>query len=201
VKGASRPPSLFDGERIHLRLIKRYPNRKFYDTEDKRYVSLGQIASLVSAGEEIQVIDNRSGEEITTLVLSQILREQERRQSSLPQSLLASLIRRRSGGLKQLRKSFDASLKALEVLEDEVQGSIDALAERGEINLAEAQQLREELLARARQNQATLEERMLKEIEASLFRLGIPGRSDLEGLNSQIEEIETKVDSLLSDRN
>jgi polyhydroxyalkanoate synthesis repressor PhaR len=182
-----------------LRLIKRYPNRKFYDTEDKQYVSLKDIASLVRAEEEIQVIDNKSGEDITTLTLSQILREQERRASFLPQSLLTSLIRTSSGGLKQLRKSFQASLKGLQVLEDEVQENIDALVDRGEISLAEAQELREELLTRARRNQATLEQRISKEIEASLLRLRVPTKSDLEALHNQLEKMEDKIDSLVSD--
>ncbi len=180
-----------------MRLIKRYPNRKFYDTEDKRYVSLEDIASLVRAGDEIQVVDNKSRRDITSLTLSQVLREQERRKSFLPQSLLSSLIRRGSGGLKQLRKSFQASLEALQVLEDDVQQNIDGLVERGEISLTEAQELREDLLARARHNQAILEERIFREIEASLIRLGVPTRSDLVRLESQLDEIETKVDSLL----
>jgi polyhydroxyalkanoate synthesis repressor PhaR len=183
-----------------LRLIKRYPNRKFYDTEDKRYVSLKDIVSLVRAGEEIQVTDNSTGEDMTTLVLSQILREQERRGSFLPQSLLASLIRTSGGSLKQLRKSFQASLKALQVLEDEVRENLDTLVDRGEISLAEAQGLREELLTRAEHSQAALEDRLSREIEASLIRLGIPTRSAMDGLNIRLEEIETKVDALLSDR-
>ena len=182
-----------------MHLIKRYPNRKFYDTEDKQYISLQGIASLVRAGEEIQVIDHKNGEDITTLILSQILREEERRDSFLPQSLLTSLIRASSGGLEKLKRSFQASLKALEVLEDEVQENIDALVNKGEISLAEAQELREELLTRARLSQATLEQRISKEIEASLVRLRIPTRSDLETLNSQLEQMEGKIDSLVSD--
>ena len=182
-----------------MRLIKRYPNRKFYDTEDKQYVSLKGIASLVRAGEEIQVIENKSGEDITSLTLSQILREQERRDSFLPVSLLTSLVRTSSGGLRPLRKSLQASLKALEVLEDEVQEKIDALADGGEISLAEAQELREELLTRAQRSQAILEERISREIEASLTRLRVPTRSDLAALNSQLEQIESKIDSLVSD--
>lgn len=182
-----------------MRLIKKYPNRKFYDTGDKRYVSLRGIASLVRAGEEIQVIDTGAGSDITTLVLSQILREQEKRESFLPQSLLSNLIRRSTGGLNQLRNSFQASLHALRALEDEVQESLDTLVDRGEISLAEAQQLREELLARARNTQASLEQRILEEIEASLARLHLPTKSDLEVLDTKLEEVESKVDSLLSD--
>jgi len=181
-------------------LIKKYPNRKLYDTEDKRYVSLEGITSLVIAGEEVQVVDNANGQEITTLVLSQILREQERKGSFLPQALLSALIRRGAGGLNNLRDSFQASLSALQALEDEVRESIDTMAQRGEISMTEAQERREELLRAARRRQTTMEERILQEIEASLTRLGMPNWSDLQGLNSRLGEVEAKVDSLLRDR-
>lgn len=183
-----------------MRLIKKYANRKFYDTEDKRYVSLEGIASLVRAGEVVRVVDNESGAEITTVVLSQILREQETKGSSVPEALLAALIQRGSGGLRQVRESFHASLKALEVFEGDVRDHIDALVQHGEISLTEAQELREELLARARDRQASLEEKMLQDVKASLIRLGMPTRSDLEGVSSRLGEVEAKVDSLLRDR-
>jgi polyhydroxyalkanoate synthesis repressor PhaR len=183
-----------------LRLIKKYPNRKLYDTEDNRYVSLGSIAFLVIAGEEVRVVDNTNGEDITTLVLSQILREQERKGSFLPQALLSALIRSGAGGLNNLKDSFQASLSALQALEDEVRESIDTMAQRGEISMTEAQELREELLRAARRRQIAMEERILQEIEASLTRLGMPTRSDLKRLRSRLGEIETKLDSLMRDR-
>jgi len=181
-----------------LRQIKKYANRKLYDTEEKRYVSLSHIASLVREGEEIQVVDNETGDDITGLVLSQILREQERQGDFLPQTLLTALVRRGTGGLKQLRGSLQASLKALEALEDEIQERVDVMAERGEITLTEAQELREDLLARARERQSSVEDSILGEIEDSLVRLGVPARSDIEGLLSQLDEIAVKVDALLS---
>jgi polyhydroxyalkanoate synthesis repressor PhaR len=181
-----------------LRQIKKYANRKFYDTEDKRYISLPGIASLVRAGEDIHVTDQETGEDITGLVLSQILREQERRGGFLPQALLTALVRRGSGGLKQLRGSFQASLKALEALEDEILEHVEAMAERGELTLSEAQELREELLARGRERRASTEEKILREVEESLLRLGVPSRSDVESLHTQLDEIGAKLDSLLS---
>ena len=180
-----------------MRQIKKYANRKFYDTEEKRYVSLSHIASLVREGEDIQVVENETGDDITGLVLSQILREQERQGRVLPQTLLTALVRRGTGGLKQLRGSLQASLKALEALEDEIQERVDSMAERGEITLTEAQELREELLARARQRQSSAEGSILEEIEDSLVRLGVPTRSDVEGLHNQLDEIQAKVDTLL----
>ena len=182
-----------------MRLIKKYPNRKFYDMEDKRYVSLDGIASLVRDGEDVQVVENESGEDITSLVLSQILREQGKKGEAPPLSLLTALIRRGSGRLDQLRSYFRSSVEALYTLEQELQENIDALAERGEISLGEAQELREELLVRARDRQAATEETILHEIEASLTRLDVPAQADLQRLHSQLEHAEAKVDALLSD--
>ena len=62
-------------------VIKRYPNRKLYDTTAKQYVSLEGIADLVRQGAEVQVVDHATGEDLTTLTLTQIIVEQERLQS------------------------------------------------------------------------------------------------------------------------
>jgi polyhydroxyalkanoate synthesis repressor PhaR len=54
-------------------LIKRYPNRKLYDTEAKSYITLEGVAALIRNGEDVQVIDHESGEDLTTLTLTQII--------------------------------------------------------------------------------------------------------------------------------
>jgi polyhydroxyalkanoate synthesis repressor PhaR len=80
-------------------VIKRYPNRKLYDTQAKQYITLDRIAELIREGSEIQVIDHASGEDITALTLSQVILEQEKRQSGfLPHALLSNLIQ--AGGVQ-----------------------------------------------------------------------------------------------------
>ena len=181
-----------------MRLIKKYPNRKFYDTVGKRYVSLSGISSLVRDGQEVQVVDNKTGDDITTLVLSQVLRDQQKQGSLLPRSLLTALVTRGAESLKQLRSPLQTSLQALQALEEDAHERIDTLASRGEITLTEAQEWREELAARSRERQEAAEERILREIEGSLDRLDLPRQQDLGRLNRQLAEIEAKVDSLLS---
>jgi polyhydroxyalkanoate synthesis repressor PhaR len=194
---SSPPPS---AERAALRLIKKYANRKLYDTVEKRYISLRGIAALVRDGDEVQVLDNESGEDITTVVLSQIVREQGRTGGLLPLPLLTALVRSGSGGLAHLRESLQSSLETLKTLEDDLDQRLEGLAQRGEISLSEAQELREEMAARARERQADAEERILEEIEGSLSRLGVPTNSDVEALSQRLAEIETKVDALLCAR-
>ncbi|MDT0635471.1 polyhydroxyalkanoate synthesis repressor PhaR [Spectribacter hydrogenoxidans] len=59
------------------RVIKKYPNRRLYDTEISRYITLEEIRQLVIKGEEFQVIDKRTGREITRTILLQVISEQE----------------------------------------------------------------------------------------------------------------------------
>ena len=61
------------------RVIKRYANRKLYDTRDSRYVTLLQIAEYVRGGEEVSIIDNTTKEDLTNVTLAQIVYEEERK--------------------------------------------------------------------------------------------------------------------------
>lgn len=61
------------------RVIKKYGNRKLYDTETSRYVTLQGIAGLVQGGHDVQVVERDSGRDITSLVLSQIVLDEEKR--------------------------------------------------------------------------------------------------------------------------
>ena len=65
-------------------LIKRYANRKLYNTATSRYITLKGIAELLDDGEEVRVVDNETGEDITKVALSQILVDSERSNADAP---------------------------------------------------------------------------------------------------------------------
>ena len=65
------------------RLIKRYGSRKLYDTAESRYVSLDEIAGFVREGQDIQVVENKTGDDVTAVVLTQIISEEGRNGRSL----------------------------------------------------------------------------------------------------------------------
>ncbi|MFK8067699.1 MAG: polyhydroxyalkanoate synthesis repressor PhaR [Gammaproteobacteria bacterium] len=60
-----------------MRIIKKYPNRRLYDTEDSKYITLASVAEYAKAGEQFKVIDTESKEDITRGILLQIILEQE----------------------------------------------------------------------------------------------------------------------------
>lgn len=64
------------------RIIKRYANRKLYDTQHSRYVTLEQISEMIRNGDDVKIIDNKSKEDLTSVTLAQIIFEEEKKQRS-----------------------------------------------------------------------------------------------------------------------
>jgi len=75
------------------RIIKRYSNRKLYDTEDSHYVTLEKLAELIRAGEDLQVIVRDTQLDITAATMALIIFEEEKRSPKLPIEGLRRIIR------------------------------------------------------------------------------------------------------------
>lgn len=178
-------------------LIKRYPNRKLYNTATKRYITLDAIAELILEGYDVEVRDHETGEDLTGVTLSQIIFEREKRDTAyLPSALLANLIRTGGRPLNYMRRSFQASVSALRTLEAEIDQRIDALVHRGELAEEEAQRLRAEIRGNHRSDfvdVTTLDRR----VEATLHRLNIPSRADLLRLQHQLDRLAEVLDAML----
>ena len=100
------------------RQIKRYGSRKLYDLTASRYISMQELAGLIQDGEQVEVVDNRSGEDVTVQILTQVISEQGRRGSTFPRGLLHDLIRAGedvlqagenavTGGVRQVQQSVE----------------------------------------------------------------------------------------------
>jgi len=74
-------------------IIKKYPNRRLYNASSGKYVNLEELAAMIRGGEEIQVLDAKTGEDLTRVILTQIILEDAREQpTGLPLELLHQLI-------------------------------------------------------------------------------------------------------------
>lgn len=125
-------------------LIKRYGNRKLYDPAARRYVTLGDLARLVADGGEIRVVDQKTGEDITTHVLGQVVLEGiKERTAEIPRQVLVRLIRlaARPGASGEWATAQEVATRARAEAERIVNGFIakgrltldEAVAVRGEI--------------------------------------------------------------------
>jgi polyhydroxyalkanoate synthesis repressor PhaR len=87
--------------------IRKYPNRRYYNTRDSRHVTLEEIRDLVRSGQDIKVVDSKTEEDITVAVLTQILLEIESpKLAFFPANFLQHLIRLNSDMFKNMTDSY-----------------------------------------------------------------------------------------------
>lgn len=180
-------------------VIKRYPNRKLYNTEAKRYITLQEIATLLRQGEEIQVVDHATGEDLTALTLSQVILEQEKRRSGfLPQPVLAGLIQAGGERLSTLRRALASPLELAHHVDEEIERRLQSLISRGELAAEEGLRLRDQLL---RQSEVSPGSRWPseKDLERVLDERGVPSQQDLQQILVQLEALASKLDEMEPD--
>lgn len=186
-----------------MALIKRYSNRKLYNLDEKRYVTLDEISDIILLGESIRVIDHLTGDDLTTQILSQIIQTQEKnKRGQFSQLVLEKIIRSSiSQDTEQISK-LNISSTINRIVEIEIGNRVKNLATNGQISTAQEVILHQELLSDLsnklnehwEQEQAVL--LTSAELEQCLSNCGLPSQDDLALLNEQIQELFEKVDNL-----
>ena len=161
-------------------LIKRYANRKLYNTESSRYITLKGISELVREGKDIRVIDNESGDEITPIVLSQILVDDQknaRDQDAVSRRVLSELIQRGGDAIYGLvRRSMGDVQDGFSEARDNLQRWIQTQS-NADLDLSE--------VSRA----------VHESVERVLRVMDLPTRGDLEALNKNLERLSSALES------
>jgi polyhydroxyalkanoate synthesis repressor PhaR len=163
-------------------LIKRYSNRKLYDTQAKRYVTLDDVAALIRAGEDVRVVDNETGDDLTDVTLAQVIFAEARHKAArLPRGVLSLLIR--------------AGQTPVQAWSRQLQHTIDALVEEGELSESAADRLRslpDPLEAGQRLWPDIAESRL----QAALHRLNLPSHDDVQELRARLDELAEQLEEL-----
>jgi polyhydroxyalkanoate synthesis repressor PhaR len=157
-------------------LIKRYANRKLYNTATSRYITLKGIAELIEAGEQVRVIDNESGEDITSVTLSQILVDTERSSRRVPGTVLTDLIAR----------SGDALYSALKRGVGDASEGFEELQRNMRRLLGREGGGRRDWVAFASPD---LDRMVQRAVERVLHALDLPSRADLEALEKRLDRL------------
>lgn len=180
-------------------IIKRYANRKLYNTHAKRYVTLPDIAEMIRQGNEITVLDHASSEDITSQIQAQIIFEQERQaRGGLPNTVLTGLIQASSGTLNQLRKTL-LPLDKDARLDSEIERRIQTLIQNGELSQRQGKLLLNKLLSVSPEPKSgTLD--ILRAEPQALERLlhvpRTPTREQVRELAGRVQELTREVDAL-----
>ena len=172
------------GERPAPRLIKRYENRKLYDPAARRYVTLEELGAGVAAGQELLVQDQKSGQDLTTLTLAQVMLEGIRQSTArIPRQVLSRVIRLGTGGGGG--GEWPGPQEAAARAREEAEKIVGGLLRQGRLTLEEALALRGEITDAVH--------RIVGEAQAAI-------ESRLRGLLQRAEEDPNPSLSALKDR-
>lgn len=118
-------------------IIKRYQNRKLYDTENSTYVTLDDISQIIRRGEDVRVIDNKTKEDLTSVTLTQIIFEEEKRnKSNLPLTALRKIIQ--GGGdaiIDLVSKTTETAYEKIHHARENAENLYDKLRRDGDENI------------------------------------------------------------------
>lgn len=179
------------------RVVKRYSNRKLYDTATSRYVALDDVAAMVRSGEEVAVTDNETGADLTAVTLAQIILEEERRRASiLSLPLLRDLVRH---GGSTLAEVTNRGLEALGEMREAAGRRVSEIV--GEAPARPA--ILDEMLSGSRRRIEELQRSIDQGIKKSVDRLkSYPGiGAEIERLENGVREIESRIKGLLAREN
>lgn len=205
------------------KVIKRYANRKLYDTERSCYVTLEEISLMIKEGEDVRVVDNKTKDDLTAVTLAQIIVEEEKKVQKMPLKLLRSIIQ--SGN--EAFSGFNVG-KAAQHLKDDVERRVEALWRRDRPDRADKKpgddiagpgeatapaapsapaaapdddevrhNVVQEFVASTTEAFETWQKRVDERVKDAIGKM--PGRSpsvDVDALKRRIEELETKLASL-----
>lgn len=189
------------------RVIKRYSNRKLYDTKDSRYVTLLQIAEMVRGGEEVQIIDNNTKEDLTEVTLAQIIYEEQKQKASgssrnVPLQTLKDLIHSRTEKvLSDLREGpigrlipgatpTGSSRSVTEAAE-----ALDAAAKNGDASHSQPPPSRPSLVEAAKETLEDWQTKIDERVKAVVPNV-LPWQqleAELKRLNNRVAELEQRL--------
>ncbi|MBF0496156.1 MAG: hypothetical protein HQK58_06215 [Deltaproteobacteria bacterium] len=185
-----------------MRQIRKYPNRKMYDTSEKKYVTLDQVAELIRAGEEVRIVDSKTGDDLTSATVSQILaREKNTNQEEVPPGLLIGLLQKGRGAVSEYtKKYFSLWQSAVTMAEDEIDKVVGRLVKDKEISESEGKTLKEDILDQAAGLRKWIGDKIDEQINEVFGKMNLVSRDQITELTKKIEALTALVEALEKSR-
>jgi polyhydroxyalkanoate synthesis regulator phasin len=174
-------------------LIRKYANRKLYDTTTSRYITLNGIWELVCSGHDVRVVEHETGTDITAVVLSQIVASHEKTTAiaKTPEQAEAAEVRRETL-IDYLRRTL---VLPAAVVGDEVSRMSTEFAAAVQDRLSRSGELAAELSRRRAEVEDAVETAVGRAIES----FNLSSRRDLSQLRRRVEDLERRVAKVQAD--
>jgi polyhydroxyalkanoate synthesis repressor PhaR len=182
---------------VCMLIIKRYSNRKLYDTQEKKYISLSNIRQMIHSGHEIQVINNETGEDITSQILADLIAGAEKtKHGFLPQEFLSDMIRLGQDRIAGLQQAIGLSTMFSRLVDHEISRRLSFLVESGILSGADRENINDMLMMKAITSSMT--PNVIDEYFPLLLQeANIPSRNDFDLLEEQLEQISLQLNALM----
>jgi polyhydroxyalkanoate synthesis repressor PhaR len=189
------------------KVIKRYANRKLYDTERSCYVTLDEISSMIKDGEDVRVVDNKTKDDLTAITLAQIIVEEEKKVAKMPLKLLKSIIQSGNEAIGDFYA--DHVVDPVKRLRDDVERRVDTLLKRdakegageaapSESETAEATAAKhnviQEFVSSTAEAFESWQRRIDERVRETMQKAG--ARPDVDALRARVEALETRLREL-----
>ena len=178
-----------------MRIIKRYKNRRLYDTESKEEITFEDVQKLIKKGEEFKVLDNETNKDITLLTLVQVLTWEikEKKISEATFNLIQETIN--LGGVEVMdtfKKAVLAGLGLIDLTREKAEQIVDDLVKKGEVSKLQKSKFVEKLIEGHEEGTKILKEKMEKAKE----KLPVVAKEEIEKLHQKIDKLSEALTKL-----
>lgn len=175
--------------------IKKYANRKLYDITDKKYVAMDTLSKLIRSGEEISIVDNETGEDLTASIVSRLIsRNKSEDNKAVSSGLLIQLFRKGGGALTDYAKKYMSIWQsAFTMAEDEVDRLVNMLVKNKEISKSEAKRLRNEIVGYTDSVKGWISDSVDKRISEALGVMNLATKDEISSLVKRVDVLEKKI--------
>ena len=181
-----------------MHIIKKYANRKLYDTTGKRYLTMDHLAELIKSGEEVSIIDNETGDDLTSAIISQLLaREDTHTDKAVPSHVLMQMLRKGRGTLFGYGKKYISLWQnALTMSKDEIEKLVNSLVKEKEISESEGKTLKQEIVGFANNLKSWIIDNIDQRISDALNAVNLSSKAQINELKIRVDELSQKVAEL-----
>lgn len=175
-----------------MRRIKKYSNRKLYDTEDKQYISLARVSELVRSGEDVFIQDSKTGEDLTAATMSQLLA----RDKGVPSGVLMQLLQKGQGTLLSARKFVSLWQSAMSMAEGEIDKVVRRMVKNNELSESEGSRFKTEVMGYAGNLKAWITEKIDQRVNEVLGVMNLVSKDQIKDLEDKVLDLTTQVKKL-----
>ncbi|MDX2455078.1 polyhydroxyalkanoate synthesis regulator DNA-binding domain-containing protein [Desulfosarcina sp.] len=178
--------------------IKKYANRKMYDRTDKRYITMAQLSKLIKSGEEVSIVDNSTGDDLTSSIVSQLIgREEKDKDRGVSPRVLMQLLRKGGGTLTDYAKKYTSLWQnAFTMAEDEVDKLVNGLVKDKELSRSEGSNLKKEIVGYTNSLKSWISDSIDKRISEALDVMNLPTKDKVNELAARVDSLAKKIEKL-----